>query len=121
MPNYEFHDIFDRTTNYVDLKGKFTVLEIEKALLQTREYCRRRYHNADTESERARFKMAKVRYDNLLQHGFARRTVREASFEPQGFIGMTLRFGKMEAKRRLDAQRRSRMRFYSRPRYWKRY
>ncbi len=121
MPNYEFADIFDRTTDNVDLKGKLTELEIEKALLQARESCRRRYHNAQTERERIQFKNAKVRYDNLLQYGFARRAIHEASLEPQGFISMTLQFGKVEAKRRILAQKRSQIRFYSRPRYWKRY
>jgi len=120
MPNYEFHEIFDRVSSNVDLKGKFTVIEIEKALWRVREYCRRGYQKSETARERARFKIAKVSYDNLLQHGFAHRVIEEASLDPQGFIAMTLRFGKIEARRRLLAQKKTRMRLYRRPSYWKR-
>jgi hypothetical protein len=121
IPSFEFHEIFDRTTDVVDLEGKGTVSEIERALWRIREYCRRRYQRAETEKERARFKAATVNYDNLLRYGFARRVIREAMSDPNGFYALTLRFGKIEARRRLLAQRATRARFYSRPGYWRRH
>lgn len=120
IPSFEFHEIFDRTTDVVDLEGKGTVLAIEKALWRVREYCRRRYQKAETARERARFKTAKTAYDNLLQHGFARRAIREAKLAPNGFVALTLRFGKAEARRRSLAQSRTKTRFYNRPYYWRR-
>jgi hypothetical protein len=120
VSSYEFGKIFDRTTDYIDLEGKGTVSAIERALWRAREYCRRRYQRAETEAQRARFKAAKMAYDNLLQHGFARRAMREALREPEGFVALTLRFGKAEARRRLLAQSRTKARFYNRPNYWRR-
>jgi hypothetical protein len=120
ISSYEFSKIFDRTTDYVDLEGKGTVSEIEKTLWRVREYCRQRYQKAETAAERARFKAAKMAYDNLLQHGFARRAIREALLEPEGFVALTLRFGKVEAKQRSLAQRRTQARFYGRPDHWRR-
>jgi hypothetical protein len=114
VSNYEFGEIFHRTTDYVDLEGKFTVSAIERAIWRVREYCRRRYQNAETARERARFKAAAINYDHLLRYGFARRVIREALLDPQSIYALTLRFGKVEARRRLLAQKGARARFYSR-------
>lgn len=119
IPSYEFHEIFDRTTDVLDLEGKGTVSEIERALWRVREYCRRRYQRAETSRERARFKTAAVNYDNLLRYGFARRVIREAVSDPNGVIASTLRFGKIEARRRILAQRTTRTRFYSSHDHWR--
>jgi hypothetical protein len=120
VSSFEFSEIFDRISSNINLQGKLSVHDIEKELFKAREQCRKRYFGAETMQERTRFKAAIKGYDNLLHYGFANRVIEEAAEEPRGFIAMVLIHGKIEAKRRLDAQRRSRMRFYMRPDYWKR-
>jgi hypothetical protein len=117
MPDPEFHELFDRTTNYIDLRGKVTVNQISKELWKAREQCKSLYLRAKNMYERANYRNAIAGYDNLIRYGFANRTIKEALANPRGFIANTLIYGKIEAKRRLDAQRRSRMRFYRRPDY----
>ena len=121
MPNFEFSEIFNRTSSQVNLQGKVTVQDINKELWKAREQCKKRYLEAGNVYERSRYRNAAAGYGNLIRYRFANRVIKEALEEPRGFIATTLIFGKIEAKRRLDAQRRSRMRFYNRPRYWKRY
>ena len=120
LPNYEFHAIFNRVSSYMDLQGKVTVQDINEELWKAREKCKKKYLEAQNVYERTRFRNAVAGYSNLIRYRFANRVIKEALIEPRGFIATTLIFGKIEAKRRLDAQRKSRMRFYNRPRYWKR-
>lgn len=114
ISSYEFHTIFDRTTISVDLQGKVSVQSINEELWKARHKCKRKYLEAQNAYERTKYRNAVARYSNLIQNGFAKRTIKEALIEPDGFIANTLLFGRAEAKRRLDAQRRSRMRFYKR-------
>ena len=119
MPNFEFSRIFNRTSSHVNLQGKVTVQDINKELWKARVQCKKRYLEAGNVYERARYRNAVAGYSNLIRYRFANRVIKEALAEPRGFIASTLVFGKLEAKRRLDAQRKSRMRFYKRPTYWK--
>jgi hypothetical protein len=108
VPSYEFHEIFDRVTEYIDLYGIFTIEGMEVELQRAREKCRKHYRNAKNTWERARFKRAAVGYGRLLKHNFASRVLREARKNPDNIIGMTLRYGKTDAKRRIAAQKRAR-------------
>lgn len=120
MHSPEFHCIFNRTSNYVDLKGKFTERAIEKALWRAREYCRKNYRKAPTQGARIRLKRNIIQIDRLLQYGFAQRTIFEARLHPKGFVAMTLKLGKAEVKRRLLAQKRAQIRFrWPRPRRYR--
>lgn len=110
LPSYEFHDIFDRTSDYIDLKGKCTVKEIEKELAKARKKCIDLRRNASNPRDRGKLKRAAIRYRILLEHGFADRTIREARNNPKGIIGMTLRYGKADARRRILAQKRTQIR-----------
>ena len=110
ISSYEFHKIFSRVSDFIDFKGKFTVKEIEEALLKAREKCKRLRREAETAQERAKFKRAAIRHEHLLEYGFADRAVYEASRNPKGIVAMTLKHGKKEAKRRILAQKRARIR-----------
>jgi hypothetical protein len=121
ISSYEFHKIFDRVSGNINLQGKLSANDIDKELVKAREQCKKRYFGAETPQERTRYKAAVVGYSNLLHHRFSNRVVDEALADPRGLIATTLIYGKIEARRRLEAQRRSRMRFYRRPSYWKRY
>jgi hypothetical protein len=110
IPNYEFYNIFDRVSDKVNLKGKFSVEEIEEALARSREHCRKKYEGAETQKERAMFKNASTRYSRLMEYGFAQRVIQEAVKNPRGIIAMTLKYGKTEAGQRILAQKRTQMR-----------
>jgi hypothetical protein len=111
ISSFEFFRIFDRVSDTVDLSGKFTVAEIERELAKVRDYCARKYQEAESTRERARFKTDMVSFNNLILYGFADRTIREALKNPNGIIAMTLRFGKAWARRRILAQRRTQTRY----------
>lgn len=121
ISSYEFHSIFNRTSDTVDLKGKLSVQAIEEELGKARESCRKRYSRAETSRERRRLKTSVFQLNNLLQYGFAPRTIREAVFNPSGIVAMTLKYGKLEAKRRILAQRRAQIRFNWRRQTTRRY
>jgi hypothetical protein len=112
IPSFEFHEIFSRVSIYVDLQGKVTAQAMNEELWKAREKCKRKHLEARNAYDRVKFRNVVARYGNLIRNGFAQRTLKEALIEPEGFIANTLLFGRIEAKRRLDAQRRSRMRFY---------
>lgn len=116
ISSYEFHKIFDRASDFIDFKGKFTVEAIEAELLKAREKCKKLRRKAETARERAKFRRAALSYGNLLEYGFASRAVQEAAINPKGIVGMTLKHGKAEAKKRILAQKRAqiRMRFGTR-------
>jgi len=114
ISSYEFHRIFNRVSSYIDLQGKVTVQSINEELWKAREKCKKKYLEAVNVYERTKYRNAVTGYGNLIRHGFAKRTIKEGLIEPDGFIANTLLFGRAEAKQRLDAQRRSRMRFYKR-------
>jgi hypothetical protein len=100
----EFHAIFHRVN--VDLKGAFTVENINKRLYDAKLKCIRKRSFAKTQSERSKLKRSTIFYDRLRENGFAERTLREALKRPKGIIAMTLKHGKEEAKRRILAQRK---------------
>ena len=114
IPSYEFHAIYNRVSSYIDLQGKVTEQAINEELWKAREKCKKKYLEAENLFERTKYRNAVAGYGNLIRHGFANRVIEEASIEPNGYIANTLLYGRAEAKRRRDAQRRSRMRFYKR-------
>lgn len=117
LPSYEFHGIVRRVTTYVDLQGKTTVLSINKEIWKAQEQCRKHALQAKNKYERAKFKRAAIGYANLIRYHFANRLIKEAIADPSGYIATILIYGRLEAERRINAQRRSRMRFYRRPNY----
>jgi hypothetical protein len=88
----------------------FTEEEIEEELVKARNYCEKRSDKATTRNEQTVYRSKKVGFENLIEYGFARRVIDEARIDPRGKIAMTLRYGYEEAKRRLLAQARAKIR-----------
>ena len=114
LPSYEYEAIFNRASAAIDLHGCVTVQAINEKLWKAREICKRKNLEAKNPFERTKYRNAVAGYGNLMRHGFANRALKEAAIDPHGVIANTLLYGRAEAKRRRDAQRRSRMRFYKR-------
>lgn len=119
ISSYEFHKIFNRVTDYIDLQGKLSEGEIEKELVKASKKCRRLRRKAETAQERAKLKRAAIGYDRLIEYDFPRRVIREAIMDPKGLVSMTLRYGKKEAKRRILAQKRAQIRSRLGRRHWR--
>ena len=120
IQNYEFHEIFGRVSSRINLQGKISANAIDKSLVNARENCKRHYHATINPFLRARYKNAIMGYNNLLYYRFSNRTMKEAIENPSGIVALTLRFGKIEAKRRILAQKRTQTRIYRRPDYSRR-
>jgi hypothetical protein len=110
IPSYEFHAIFERTSQAIDLKGKYTEEEIEEELIRVRNKCKRLAEQAETRKKQAIYNSKKVAIEKLVEYGFPRRVIIEAQRDPKGKVALTLQCGYREAKRRLLAQARTKMR-----------
>ena len=96
IPDKEFHPMFDRISRVVDLKGVYSVDEVNERLEQTVRDVR------DSErAERLRMGRAGIIERNLIKlrdGGFGRRVIREASEKPKGIVALTLKYGRETAK-----------------------
>jgi hypothetical protein len=109
IPRYEFHKIFDRVSQNIDLQHCTSALAIELALREARD-------KSKVLSKRNRVKASRVEFgrqaewlDTLIEHDFAGRAIFEATRNPRGSIALTLMYGRQEA-RRIQAQRRAQLR-----------
>ena len=107
---FEFLPIFVRLSSIIDLRGLFSEAQIENELNKAQKRSLKMANKANTYQQRAEWKRIAVGYQQLIEYGFARRVVREAKRDPNGRIGMTLRFGHLEAKKRMLAQKRAKIR-----------
>jgi hypothetical protein len=110
LPLLEFLAIFVRLSSIIDLRGKFTEAQIENELYKARKRSLKMAKKANTYQQRAKWKRIAGGYRQIIDYGFARRAIREANRDPNGRIGMTLRFGHQEAKKRMLAQKRAKIR-----------
>jgi len=105
IPDKEFHEIFNRVSQRVDLKGTGTPAEINARLSQRIKayvYLRRK---KKLNPARARRNIYDLR--RLIFAGFGRRTIDEAIAKPQGIVALTLRYGRENARGiLLERQRR---------------
>ena len=106
----EFLAIFVRLSSIIDLKWKFTEAQIENELYKARKRSLKMAKKANTHHQRAKWKRIAIGYRQLMEYGFAGRVIRETNRDPNGRIGMTLRFGHQEAKKRMLAQKRAKIR-----------
>lgn len=106
ISRYEFHEIFDRVSMYIDLTGCISALAIEQALVEARGRSKAKSKISRTDTARARHGRRAELLDNLIENDFAGRAVYEARANPTGSIALTLRYGRQEA-RRIIAQRRT--------------
>ena len=107
MVDKEFHQIFDRVSRKVDLKGAGTPAEINERLkqkIEAYEYLRKKKRLAQRVAKR---RISDLK--NLMFAGFGRRTIDEAIANPQGKVALTLRYGPEKAKEILLARARKRI------------
>jgi hypothetical protein len=112
----EFNDIFQRIPASI-FRGNYTEMAINRALAKGRDDCQKRSHEANNQYTRTKIKNAAVNFDHLIHYGFAHRVKKEEKLHPNGPIAERLR--RIEAERRMDAQRRGNMRYYKKPDNWR--
>lgn len=110
LQRYEFHAIFDRVTDTVDLEGCLSALGIENRLKAVRDWSKTKSKISKTKAGRLRFGGRAEWLDNLIEHDFAGRAIFEAGRDPHGIIRMTLKYGRQEARIRILAQKRAELR-----------
>jgi hypothetical protein len=117
ISSYEFHAIFDRTTDHVDFRRNLSKDAIEESLNNAKNKCERLRNKATTFRQRRKLKRAAIQYQNLIEYGFPERCIQEAIDKPKGIVAMTLKYGKTEAKARILAQRKTQIRIRRQRRY----
>jgi hypothetical protein len=110
ISSYEFHAIFDRTTDHVDLRRNLTRDAIAESLNNAKEKCERMRNHAKTYKQRHKLKRASIQYRNLIEYCFPERCIAEAVAKPKGIVSMTLKHGKSEARARILAQKKTQIR-----------
>lgn len=110
IPTFEFHRIFDRTAQTVNLKGKFTAEQIEEELIRVRDICKRRSEKAEKRKIQTKYRFKAVQLERLVEYEFPQKVIAEARANPRGKVALTLTYGYEEAKRRLLAQARTKTR-----------
>lgn len=92
-PDKEFHLIFNRVSEIVDLTGAFSVVEINERLEATIKDVRRSRF-----LRKPRAKMIAKELEKLKDARFGNRIIKEASENPRGIVNLTLRYGRDKAK-----------------------
>lgn len=110
ITRYEFHKIFDRVTDSVDLGGCLGALAIENKLKEARDWSRTKSKISKTKARRVKFGGRAEWLDTLIEHDFAGRAIFEASRNSHGLIALTLKYGKKKARERILAQKRAELR-----------
>jgi len=110
IQRYEFHKIFDRVTETVDLADCHGALAIENKLKDVRDKSRIKSKLSKTRAGRIKYGGQAEWLDTLIERDFAGRAVLEANINPHGFIALTLRYGKKIARERILAQKRAELR-----------
>jgi len=103
MPDIEFHILFRRISNTIDLEGCATPQEVNSRLKQRiNEY---KAHGVTPFGNYVAYKkIAALR--NLVAGGFGRRTIAEAMAKPHGEVALTLKYGRETARRILTRRKR---------------
>lgn len=104
IPDKEFHPIFDRISEIVDLKGAFSVVEINERLEETAKDIKR-----SPFLRRSRANLVGKNLIKLKDAGFGSRVIKEASENPRGKIALTLKHGREKAKKILLERSRRRI------------
>jgi hypothetical protein len=110
VTRYEFHKIFDRVSENIDLKGRTSALAIELKLKDVRDRSKAKFKIYKASAKRVEAGRRAEWLDTLIEHDFAGRTIFEAIRNPRGMIALTLKHGRQEARQRILAQRRAELR-----------
>ena len=104
LPDKEFHKLFDRISDRINLEGAGSVREINERLNQRIQELEYRYGTDPLAPLRAQGPISQLKA--LISGGFARRAIDEAIANPRGEIALTLKLGKKRAKEILTKRKR---------------
>jgi hypothetical protein len=96
LPDKEFHRVFDRISEKVDLRGAGTPAEINERLNRKIEEYKYLYGTNPLAQLQAESRIAPLR--TLIFAGFGRRTIIEAIADPHGKVALTLKYGRKKAR-----------------------
>lgn len=93
VPDKEFHEIFDRVSKEVDLRGCKTPADVNRRLKQK---IKQQIYAANNPLKKLRATNRATFLKNLIP-AFAKRVIDEAHTEPRGKIALTLKHGRKKA------------------------
>ena len=105
MPDKEFYPIFNRISSKINLHGAGTPEEINERFRNRIKH----YKEQQKVEKLPRLKKSISQMRNLIRSGFSRRTIDEAVSRPRGIVGLTLKYGRDDAKKILLARARDRI------------
>lgn len=106
MSDREFQPIFHRFSRTVSLKGCISTNDINQRI--TKKINRfKKEPKEKTAKKGARYNISQLR--KLQRRGIARRIINEAIVEPDGYVALTLRYGRKKAEEIRLAQARKRL------------
>jgi hypothetical protein len=94
----EFAAIFDRTTEYVNLRKCMTPEDVDKRMENLAKILLKAKHYAKKGSTKRRWGKKFKAVMTLRKEGFANRVIYEATMRPKSIYNLTLLFGKRKAK-----------------------
>ncbi len=106
LPDSEFHEIFDRTSKKVNLKGASTAGEINNRIVKKAHRIQNEYGSDPLSQMQAESRIEPLK--KLLFSGFGRRAIDEAIANPQGKIARTLKLDQEEIQR-IKARRKRKL------------
>ena len=104
FPDKEFHKLFDRISQRINLEGAGSPTEINERLRQRIQELKYIYGNDPLAPLRTQGPISQIRA--LISGGFARHAIDEAIANPHGEIALTLKLGKRRAQKILMKRRR---------------
>lgn len=108
IPDKTFIGIFQRTTEYVNLKDTMTPDEIDERMKYVEKKMLMMQHKASRDKTSHKWMVMRKHMRILRHNGFGSRTIYEAIMKPQSRIGLTLRYGRKRADEMLLERARKR-------------
>jgi len=111
IPDKEFHAIFDRVSRTINLKGAYTPDEVHRRLRRVRRHYKEQEAEFKDRDRRPPKSLVKKRrnIENLIVSDFGQRVASEAFWNPDGIIGLTLKYGRAKAREVLLRRHRRRL------------
>jgi hypothetical protein len=106
----EFGKWFDRMSEDMDMEGCTTAIELESLLKSEIRVSKNKARDSKVGVVRAYHAYRAEQLFKALEKDFAGRAIREAVLHPQGYISLTLQYGRKDAIRMRIAQQRAKVR-----------
>lgn len=106
----EFAEIFDRTSQEINLEGCTTPLQINRVLNKETARAKVKAKLSKVAVQRAYMAWVAEQLDKLIHKDFSGRAIYEANRAPREIIAQTLVYGRVEARKRVLAMKRDKVR-----------